>query len=167
MEELIKYYKKVEILCKVDIKKLHHVEFDDLYDYYIHKLLVLWNRYQNKHKDSYTFEKLYNADKQFWLYNYLNSSKKRHEISYDVIIDDLGEEEQSYLLEDIENPYKDIDNKIFIQKLINKSNLDDKQKKYIELYLRGYSLKEINKKMGYKSNQYWQKIIKKIRQNIG
>ena len=102
MEELIKYYKKVEILCKVDIKKIHHVEFDDLYDYYIHKLLVLWNRYQNKHKDSYTFEKLYNADKQFWLYNYLNSSKKRHEISYDVIIDDLGEEEQSYLLEDFD-----------------------------------------------------------------
>ena len=157
MEELIKYYKKVEILCKVDIKKLHHVEFDDLYDYYIHKLLVLWNRYQNKHKDSYIFEKLYNADKQFWLYNYLNSSKKRHEISYDAIIDNLDKKEQSYLLEDIENPYKDIDNKIFIQELINKS----------KLYLRGYSLKEINKKMGYKSNQYWQKIIKKIRQNIG
>ena len=161
------YYKKVEILCRVDLKTLRYTDFDDLFEYYIHKLYVLYNRWKNKHSENYTFEKLYNADKQFWKYNYLNSSRKRHEISYDAIIDNLDKKEQSYLLEDIENQYKDIDNKIFIQELINKSNLDDKQKKYIELYLRGYSLKEINKKMGYKSNQYWQKIIKKIRQNIG
>ena len=103
-------------------------EINDLYDYYIHKLLVLWNRYQNKHKDSYTFEKLYNADKQFWLYNYLNSSKKRHEISYDVIIDDLGEE-QSYLLEDFDDLDKKIENKIFIQQLIKKANFNKKEKK--------------------------------------
>lgn len=159
MEELIKYYKKVKILCKVDIKKLHHVEFDDLYDYYIHKLLVLWNRYQNKHKDNYTFEKLYNADKQFWLYNYLNSSKKRHEISYDIIIDGLGEE-QSYLLEDFNNPYKKIETRIFLDELKKKANLTKEEVKCINLYLKGYTIKEINSILGRK---VWENVKIKLR----
>ena len=160
MEELIKYYKKVEILCRVDIKKLHHVEFDELYDYYIHKLLVLWNRYQNKHKNNYTFEKLYNADKQFWLYNYLNSSKKRHEISYDSIIDGLGEEEQSYLSEDFNNPYNKIDEKIYLDELIKKANLTKEELKCIKLYLKGYTIKEINSILGRK---VWINVKNKIR----
>ena len=162
MEELIKYYKKVEILCKIDIKKLHNVEFDDLYDYYIHKLLVLWNRYQNKHKDSYTFEKLYNADKQFWLYNYLNSSKKRHEISYDVIIDDLGEEEQSYLLEDFDDLDKKIENKLYIQQLIKKANFNKQEMKCIQLFLDGYKVNEINKIFGTK--KIWKDVRKKMKE---
>ena len=49
MEELIKYYDKVKILCKVDIKTIKYVEYDDLYDYYIHKL----NKYIEKERCKY------------------------------------------------------------------------------------------------------------------
>jgi hypothetical protein len=150
MEELIKYYDKVKILCKVDIKTIKYVEYDDLYDYYIHKLLVLWNRYQVKHKENYTFEKLYNADKQFWKYNYLNSSKVRHEIYEEDIIDKLDFKNPIVIYNKSYNPQHEIDTKIYLNELIEKAHLNQQELKCIKLFLKGYTIGEINNILGKK-----------------
>lgn len=165
MEELIKYYDKIKVLCKVDIKKVKYVEYDDLYDYYIHKLLVLWNRYQRKHKKNYTFEKLYNADKQFWLYNYLNCSKVKHECYINDIIKELDfdKPEKASCLDGSVNPYNNLEMKIYLDELIEKAHLNKQELKCIELFKKGYKIGEINDILGCK---IWQSVKNKMIQIV-
>ena len=76
------------------------------------------------------------------------------------MIDGLWEEEQSYLLEDFNNTYNKIDEKIYLDELIKKANLTKEELKCIKLYLKGYTIKEINSILGRK---VWINVKKKIR----